>query len=431
MSRVTRSTDRGNYLFLVGVTVGLLLGVLVDRYFESEEWRLFQAVRNLVSETYVEEVEADELFLHSLEGMIGGLDRHSRLYVPEEVTRLDRETSGEFRGIGVVFRPPASEMRILFSYPDSPAARAGIGTGDQIVAANGREIASFEANELQNALQRGETGTLELVVADRHGTRREVSVIPEQVIDPSVRHAEVLDEEHKVGYLTILSFSNRTAGEFDEVMAHFEERGVERLIIDLRGNPGGILEAGVAIANRFVAEGPLVVTETRNGTRTDRADSSKARYVGMPVVLLVDENTASASEVLAGCLQDYGAAVIVGEETYGKGTVQTLSRIEKENLVIKLTTARYFTPLLRQLEREGEHRGLAPDIVFESTTRQRAEIYRHLARYSIPPSARPAIEELEAELEEELLPEAPDDPLLDFALDLLTDSLAKRVEARD
>ncbi|MEX1023968.1 MAG: S41 family peptidase [Planctomycetota bacterium] len=421
---MARTFERSTYLLLTGVTVGLLAGVFLDRLLGSDEWRLFQSVRRLARESFVEEVDDQQLFHDSLRGMIAGLDRHSRFYTPEQVAALDRETSGEFHGIGVVFRSSASVGQILFAYPDSPAERAGLGVGDRIVAIDGALLETMEPGELQDSMQ-GRT-SLVLSIEGLDGAARQVTVHPESVVDPSVRHAELLDAARGVGYLAILSFSHRTASEFDAALARLDAEGLERLIIDLRGNPGGILEAAVAIANRFVAEGPLVLTETRAGTRIDVADPERATHVGLPLVLLVDENSASASEVLAGCLQDYGAAVLIGDPTYGKGTVQTLNRIEAKNVVVKLTTAVYYTPLLRRIERDGDHPGLTPDVQLSATATERRRVYRYLGRYTVPDESLAAIRTWEATLGEALLQTAPADQQLELALDLLTDALAAR-----
>lgn len=432
----------GRSLFVAGFALGALVAFLGYRLyllrFEADVEFLRQ-VRDLTAATYVDEVDPALLVDEALHGMIEGLDRYSRYYGPEDIALLDRETTGEFWGIGVVFRAPIAAGQVLFPFPDSPAARAGVRVGDRILELDGRSVAQMPTGELQRTIQTCGDRDLPARVLGLDGVERDLVLRPERVIDPTVRHARLLpapdaglggDEGRiegggapaSVGYLAITSFSHRTPEEFDRAADELLAQGATALVLDLRDNPGGILEAAVRIANRFVAEGTLVATRTRSETQVKKALPSEARLAGVPLVLLVDGGSASASEVLAGALQDHGVAPLVGEPTYGKGTVQTLTRFGEDRAIVKLTTAKYFTPSWRRIERngpeDGEH-GIMPDLLVELDDTAEGTVHRHLASYSPPVAVLPAIEAWQAEEREELFARPPVDPQLQAALDLL------------
>lgn len=421
----------GALLFVFGIVVGLLGALVSERVTSAladDDIELVRAVRNLALRDFVDEVESDELIDDALRGMLQGLDEHSRFYGPAEIAQLDRETYGEFRGIGVVFRRPTQEGQVLFPLPGSPAERAGVRVGDRILEIDGQRVADMEPGELQEAIRTSRGDELSLLLRGLDGEERAVRLEPQQVIDPTVRHARMLDAERGIGYLAILSFSHRTPEEFDRAVAGLEERGLHGLVVDLRLNPGGILDAAVRVANRFIAEGPIVATRTRSETHVTDADPAEARLAALPLVLLVDEASASASEVLAGALQDHAVAAIVGEPTYGKGTVQTLRRVGKERGIVKLTTATYYTPSWRRIEphRPGGHggdgggeAGIAPDVLVELADEERGDVYEFLTGYSPPAAHVATIERWERSENVELIPDPPADRQLEAAVALL------------
>jgi len=402
--------------------VALLCTTIADRVMRDRDMDLFRAVRNLAADTSVHEVERRELVDDAMRGMLGGLDRHSRYYSADEIAGLDRETTGEFRGIGIVFRRPVANGQILFPFPDSPAARAGIEVGDTILEVDGHLVEEMEPGGIQASLQRAGKRAVLLRIRDLAGAEREVEVVPERVVDPTIRHVRMVDEEESIGYLAILSFSHQTLEEFDRAMGHLVDAGMRALVIDLRGNPGGILDDAVQVANRFVGEGRLVATRTRKATQVTLARPEEALHAGMPLALLVDEGSASASEVLAGALQDHCAAVLVGQPTYGKGTVQTITPFDEYGARVKITTATYYTPAWRCIERDGEARGdsgIAPDVRCDLEDNARSAVHVFLSTYSPPPAVIPAIEAWEEREGLDLIGEAPADPQLEAAVALL------------
>jgi carboxyl-terminal processing protease len=423
---VTDTFDGGPLLFVLGVVVGLFSALVAERVTVSlvdRDIELVRSVRNLAIEEFVEDVDSEALVDDALRGMLQGLDRYSRFYGPEDIAQLDRETYGEFRGIGVVFRRPTSEGQVLFPFPGSPAARAGVRVGDKIIRIDGRAVADMDAGGLQRAIQRGAQDGLHLVVEGLDGEERKLELELDQVMDPTVRHVRMLDPDRGVGYLSIYSFSHKTPDEFDAAVTSLEREGMKSLVVDLRSNPGGILDAAVRIANRFIDSGTIVATRTREETRVTEAQKSEARLQGLPLVVLVDEGSASASEVLAGALQDHCAGAIVGEQSYGKGTVQTLRRFGEDRAIIKLTTANYFTPSWRRIERRGEddeEYGIVPDFLIELENDEKRAVYAFLETYSPPSTLLAAIQTWELqEGVDDLVPDHPDDRQLDAAVALL------------
>jgi len=408
--------------FLSGSALGAALALTAVRLTTDRELELVGAVRDLAKRSFVEAVDERELVDEALSGMIGSLDRHSRYYRPEEIEALARTTRGEFRGIGVVFRAPTTAGQVLFPAPGGPADRAGLRIGDTLVTVEGEAVAGLPPGGLQELLRRSNATPMALEIEGLDGERRSVEVVPEPVLDPSIRLARMVDEEARLAHVALVSFSSHTLEEFDAAMERLTAEGVRGLVLDLRGNGGGSLDAAVGLANRFVAEGRLVATRTRHDTRVVSAKSQEAHHLGLPLVLLVDQDSASASEVLAGALQDHGAAALVGEPTYGKGTVQTLTRLGSDRAIVKVTTAHYLTPAWRRIERNEEdpqRTGIAPDIYVPLEPVERAHVYAYLQNYHPPAALVPAIEAWEAESGLELLLETPPDPQLEAALALL------------
>lgn len=413
----------GQGIFVLGLAAGLLAALAIERgarHLFDRDLELVRTVRDLALEEYVHPVDREALTDSALNGMLAGLDRYSTYYGPPEVAALQRETSGEFLGIGVVFRA-GEPGRILFPYPGSPAERAGLQVGDLIVRAGEQAFDQLTPSGLQGLLR--EETPLVLEVEGLDGVRREVVLSPEVILDPTVRHARMLAPEAGIGYLAIRSFSHRTPREFDDSVAALRERGLRALVLDLRDNPGGIVDAAVAVANRFVASGALVATLSRAETRVTEALAERATLVGMPLLLLVDRQSASASEILAAALQDHAVAAVLGEPSYGKGLVQTLKRIGSQQAVVKLTTARYCSPSMRRIEHEDgdeEHSGIAPDLWLPLSSAEREAVHRFLRGYSPPESAREPLRAWRETGTPDLIDDPPADRQLDAAVALLS-----------
>lgn len=418
----------GNLIFLLGALFGMgVMWLVTDLIPPDEDPDLahFREVREFLLDTHVSELDGERLVEDAIDGMFAGLseepgDAYSQYYHDEETARVDRDTTGHFLGIGVVFRGGAAQRQVLFPVEDGPADRAGLRVGDVLLAIDGHSLEGLAAAEA-HAFLRGELGqTLDIEVEGLDGQRRHHEVVLEGLTDPSIRHVELIDPEHGVGYLALLGFSNETARQFDAAVAELQRRGMRGLVLDLRGNRGGVLSSAVEVARRFLPEGSVTSTEGRGLPEVIPSRPESARYAGLPLVVLVDGLTASASEVVAGALQDHRAAVLVGEPTFGKGMVQTIRRYPERNAIAKATSSFYYTPAHRNLEAhfgQGSGVGLVPDVVVEVQPADRARLEEFLhGTFSPPPGALDALKAWELESGLELLPRRPRDRQLEAAL---------------
>jgi carboxyl-terminal processing protease len=414
---------------LLHLVIGLLCGLLVAGILRfvlptagEPDIARYREVRDFVRSNYVREVTDQALLDGALHGMVEGLDRYSRFLDRAQVADFERETGGQYRGIGVVFRDPPKDGQVLFCLPDSPAERAGIRVGDRIVSIDGARLSDLAEGDLARRVGAAVGSSVQLVVLARDGAERPVQVEPLEIVDPTVRHARVLDPERGIGYLAITAFSHRTPEEFDHALETFEHDGVRALVLDVRGNPGGVLASAVRIANRFLPEGAVVTTEGRAEHSSYDASPGEARHAKMPLVVLIDGDSASASEVLAGALQDHRAAVLVGSPSYGKGMVQKIRTFGEHEAIVKLTSSYYYTPSHRNLERTVDKAwayGLVPDFAVETSASDRKRLHGYLATHSPPPGALDELRRWEREEGVALIATPPEDAALNAAVELL------------
>jgi len=270
---------------------------------------------------------------------------------------------------------------VITPLEDTPAFRAGILAGDQILEIDGEPIDTLS---LQDCIQkvRGQPGTQITFTVLHKGkeTPGKITLIREIIKIKSIKQAKIIDESHKIAYLRITSFQEDTFSTFTEAMQQLQNDGLKSLIIDLRFNGGGLLDEAVEIANRFIREGTIVSTKGRDPDANSviKADPKKAIFVDLPIVVLVNGGTASASEILAGCLQDYSRGILVGSRTYGKGSVQAVFPVAEDKSSVKLTIAKYYTPSGKCIHREKGKKdyGLEPDVAIPMTSEQEAELFK-------------------------------------------------------
>jgi len=421
----TQSAWMGNTIFFVGALFGMgLMLVILQLWPPDDEPDIahYKEVREFVLENFVGDVDPKELVQGALDGMLDSLDEFSEYYVEGEIARVNRDTSGHFSGIGVVFRNRHELRQLLFPVPGSPAEEAGLRVGDVILAIDGQNIVGLPPEDVALLIQGPAGSSARFQVRGLDEEVREHEVLRRVLVDPSVRRIGIVDEARKVGYLAIVSFSNETVAEFDAAVAELQGQGMRALVIDLRDNRGGVLSAAVDIARRFVAEGRITSTEGRGLPEFEEADPDEAHYVGLPVVVLIDDTSASASEVLAGALQDHRMAVLVGTPTWGKGVVQTISRYPEHQAIAKVTSSYYYTPAHRNVGRRPEQDhdyGLVPDLEVPIDPAERIAIHGYLATYPPPPEALEALRAWEAAEGLKLVAEHPPDVHLDAALELL------------
>ena len=345
-----------------------------------DDLRTFTDVFNQARRNYVEPVGDRALLDAAIRGMLTDLDPHSSYLTPEEYSELKDSSKGRYSGIGV--RMDVGDGRIVIDavIDDSPADRAGINPGDVITAVEGEAVKGRLLPDAVGQME-GEPGTeLRLTVLTPAGEERELLMTREYLLMPTLGF-EWLDDGW--GYFRMTQFHQESANHLRDALDSIAAEGtpIEGLFIDLRNNPGGVLQPAVELADGFLESGRIVSVRGRNASMQMEFDARPGDWLpGVPVVLLVDRGSASASEVLAGALQDHGRALVVGERSFGKGSVQSVLPLRNGG-AIKLTTARYYTPTGRSIQA----RGILPDVevVFEDSdgtdTRGReADLDQHL-----------------------------------------------------
>lgn len=327
-----------------------------------KELRVFAEVFGRIKSDYVEQVDDRELLSSAIRGMLGGLDPHSAYLDPDQYEDLQVGTTGQFGGLGIEVGMKDGFVEVIAPIDDTPAQRAGIQSGDLIVRIDDKPVKGMSLSDAVE-LMRGEPGSnIELTIT-RDGTPKPLSVKLERAVIKvaSVKHRML---EPGFGYLRIANFQARTTDDLVEAVNKLKRKSdgpLKGVVLDLRNNPGGVLNTAVGVSDAFLEQGLIVYTE-------GRLDDAKLEFragpddvlEGAPLVVLVNGGSASASEIVAGALQDQRRALIMGNETFGKGSVQTIIPVD-ERTALKLTTARYYTPSGRSIQALG----IVPDIILE------------------------------------------------------------------
>jgi len=419
------SARLASLLFVTGTFFGMGLMFFVLQFWSpgsQDDVEHYREVRDLVLNSYVGEVDEEQLLESALRGMLGELDDYSTYYYAQEDTaEVDRDTTGQMTGIGVVTTDIDGPV-VRFPVEDSPALAAGVRVGDRILRIDGVGTEGMAPEDVSALIRGPEGSTLTMRVEGRDGSERPLEIERRSLPIPSVRRVRFIDEGRKIGYLVLTSFSNRSVLELDAAVSSLQAEGLQALVIDLRFNRGGVLRSAVEIARRFIPEGVITSTEGRGTPYYELADAERANLAGLPLVVLVDGNSASASEVLAGALQDHRAAVLVGTPTYGKGLVQTIRRYPERSAIAKLTTSYYYTPAHRNVQRgntkESEF-GLVPDIEIVLDRETHQTIFEFLTAFEPPASLLPDLRAWSDEANLNIQLDPPADPQLDAALALL------------
>ena len=326
-----------------------------------EEVRIFAQVLSQVREAYVEPIDDKTLLENAIKGMLAGIDPHSTYLARDDYDALQETTTGEFGGLGVEVSIENGFIKILAPMDDSPAARAGIKAGDLIIKLDDTPAQQVTLGD-SSELLRGEPGTSIRLTILREGLPEpfEVKVTREIIKARSIRYREA---EPGYGYIRIAQFSADTGSEVVEALGKLQtgETPLLGVVLDLRNNPGGVLQAAVGVVDAFISEGLIVYTKGRLPNAEMRFEATpEDPSRGVPLVVLINNGSASASEIVAGALQDSKRAVIMGTRSFGKGSVQTVLPLTNDR-AIKLTTSLYFTPSGRSIQATG----ISPDIVVD------------------------------------------------------------------
>jgi len=408
------------------LTVNLLVGA--HMYMTSAEaaekdspylsLELFSYVMEKVRKDYVDgqKLTYQELVYAALKGMLNTLDPHSEFMEPQKYKELQNDTQGAFGGLGIVIAMKDNFITVVAPMEDTPGFKAGILSGDRIIRIDGK---STEKMSLQDAVKylRGEPGTDVQItilrpssntVKDYKLTRAVISI--DMVKDINGKKEFPLSE-NKIGYVRLVQFGEKTSGDLEAALNKLKAQGMQALVLDLRWNPGGLLEQAVDVCEKFLPRGELVVTtEGRNPSQNTvrRALGRGDTIKNMPMVVLVNLGSASASEIVAGCLQDLKRAIILGEKTFGKGSVQSiipLAPLPDGVPALRLTTAKYYTPSHKVIHEEG----ITPDIIVPMTEEQERQVQLR--------NTPGGVESLEDKDRERMATTR--DPQLDRAMDLL------------
>jgi carboxyl-terminal processing protease len=379
---------------------------------------LFSYVMEKVRKDYVDgqNLKYEDLVYAALKGMLNTLDPHSEFMEPEKYKELQNDTQGAFGGLGIVVAMKDNFVTVVAPMEDSPGFRAGILSGDRIIKIDGK---STERMSLPDAVKtlRGEPGTEVRISILRPSSGR----VKDYTLTRAVINVDMVKDingkkefplgENKIGYIRLVQFGEKTSADLEAALNKLKDQGMQGLVLDLRWNPGGLLEQAVDVCEKFLPHGALVVTTEGRNRSQDSVRKARGRgdeLKNMPMVVLVNLGSASASEIVAGCLQDSKRALILGEKTFGKGSVQSIIPLEPMpdgTPALRLTTAKYYTPSHKVIHEVG----ITPDIVVPLTEDQERDI-----QFKQAPGGVQGLEEKDRE---RVL--SASDPQLERAMDLL------------
>jgi carboxyl-terminal processing protease len=348
--------------FVAGVLVGPIMGAGAQEGGRAETYRLlnlFGDVFERIRAEYVEPVNDRDAIENAIQGMLSGLDPHSSYMNPRMYRDMQVQTRGEFGGLGIEVSQEGGYIKVISPIDDTPAARAGVRPGDLITHLNGNSVQGLSLQEAVEQM-RGERGTAIRITIRREGAERPIELsITRDVIRPQVVRFRM--EGGDIGYIRLSSFNEQTEAALRRAMQQLRQQAganLKGIVLDLRNNPGGLLDQAVQVSDDFLDQGEIVSTRARRQEDAQRWNARSGDIAqGLPIVVLINAGSASASEIVAGALQDHRRAIVMGVKSFGKGSVQTVMPIPG-NGAMRLTTARYYTPSGRSIQATG----IEPDI---------------------------------------------------------------------
>jgi carboxyl-terminal processing protease len=412
-------------IFFLAIS-GILIGRLsIDNVSaEGEDYgevKIFAEILSLVKKNYVDEVDDKDLVRGAIKGMLNTLDPHSSFMAPDIYKEMQINTRGEFGGLGIQISIKDKFLTIIAPIEDTPAYRAGLESGDKIVKIDGETTKDMDLHDAVTLLRRPK-GTSVTITIFREGLDepKDYTIIRDIIKIKSVK-SKIIDED--IGYVKITQFQEKTGSELRKSMKELDKKEIKSLILDLRNNPGGLLNASIDVAGYFMPSEKLVVyIKDRAGERIEYVTSNGNTVYDYPMIVLVNQGSASASEIVAGALQDWDKAVILGTSTFGKGSVQTVIPLS-DGSGLRLTTARYYTPKDRSIQAKG----IEPDIIVELNAKSKSKGHiaireKDLEGHLENDKAKDADKKSEDEKDSEMVPgevSEKDDIQLQRAIDLL------------
>ncbi len=355
---------------LIGIVAGKWAVETVNAQNGYEELRTFTEVLTLVKKNYVDEVKTKDLVVGAIKGMINSLDPHSSYMTPEALKELQVETKGEFGGLGIHIGIKDGILTVIAPIEDTPAFKAGIKAGDKILKISGESTKNMGLTDAVSKM-RGPKGTSIILTIFREGWKetKDFTIVRDIIKIKSVKSKMLQDG---IGYIKITQFQESTGPDLSAALDKLSKEGMTSLIIDLRNDPGGLLNSAVEVTEQFLPPKKLVVyIKSKSGEKTEYFTEGEKPYTDMPMVVLVNQGSASASEIVAGALKDWNRAVIIGVQTFGKGSVQSLIPLS-DGSGLRLTTAKYYTP--KGISIQGV--GITPDIIVKLEVKDGKEQHR-------------------------------------------------------
>lgn len=320
----------------------------------------------LDSNYFKKKPDSTQLTYAAIRGMLASLgDKYTRFLDPEHYKQMQEENRGDFQGIGAQLEKKDGEVIVQKPLPNSPATKAGVKPGDAILKVDDKITHGMEIDDVVKRI-RGERGTKVKLTLRRHGVAQPFDVsITRDVISTQVVEWKMADDKDKIGYISLAQFTEKSDEQFDEALNKLEAKGMKGFVLDLRSNPGGLLDVAVDIGSRLIPSGDIVLIQQNGRLNPLTVDVSKQNHKFYPMAVLINGMSASASEILSGAIRDHKRGTIIGTESYGKGLVQTIITLE-DGSAVSITTARYLTPNHRDVNKEK----IQPDIVIKPTDEQ-------------------------------------------------------------
>lgn len=335
----------------------------LEREVRDETYRelsLFADAITIIQSQYVEESQPKDLIYGALKGMLSALDPYSEFLSPQEYQELKADTEGRFGGVGMEITLKDGLVTVVSPLEDTPAWNAGIKAGDKIVKINDEIIKDYTLTDAVRLL-RGDPGTEVKITAWRQKEKKMIDfeIVRAMIKIEDIKDVRIIDKEAGIGYIRLMEFSEETSGDLTQALGDLQEKGMKGLILDVRYNPGGLLDVAAKATEKFLDKNKIIVTTKgrANLQNLEFRSRSASKYKNLPMVVLINEGSASGSEILAGALKDHKRAIVIGEKTFGKGSVQTVVPLS-DGSALKLTTSKYFTPSGTSIHGEG----IMPDI---------------------------------------------------------------------